>query len=136
MEKARSSDGAASALFDRAGQRLGAAVANIVNIFNPPLVIIIGARAVYADSVFFKSMERGLERFQLISDLPSPPRHSGEGGPVRRAGCTAVAPASGGAQSMINKLMFDRDFIINRLQARQAHLQTCRATPFVKVFRC
>ncbi len=72
MEKARASDEAAGALFDRAGQRLGAAIANIVNIFNPPLVIISGARATYADSVFFSSMERALERFQLISELQQP----------------------------------------------------------------
>ena len=72
VERARAGDEAAGALFDRAGQRLGAAIANIVNIFNPPLVIISGARAAHADSVFFRSMERALERFQLISDLQQP----------------------------------------------------------------
>lgn len=72
MARAGEGDETARALVSRAGQRLGVAIANIVNIFNPPLVIISGERAGYADSVFFESLREALGKFQLIAELQQP----------------------------------------------------------------
>lgn len=72
LTRAGEGDATAAALVSRAGQRLGVAISNIVNIFNPPLVIISGERAGYADSVFFEALRESLGKYQLIAELQQP----------------------------------------------------------------
>lgn len=70
-EAARAGDPAAAAIFGRAGRMLGLGLANLVNLFDPPLVILSGESLAHAP-LFAAAMERTLAANILALDRPPP----------------------------------------------------------------
>ncbi|MDZ7824613.1 MAG: ROK family protein [Ahrensia sp.] len=74
-DKAKQGDDAAKAIFSRAGRYLAAGLANIVNLFDPSLVILSGARMqydyLYADDVLQEMQKQTLnwERTSPIIEI-------------------------------------------------------------------
>ncbi len=68
---ARDGNGAAAAIFGRAGRMLGLGLANLVNLFDPPLVILSGESLAHAP-LFAATMQRTLEANILPLDRPAP----------------------------------------------------------------
>jgi predicted NBD/HSP70 family sugar kinase len=71
--KADSGDRDAAAVFGRAGHVLGIALANVVNLFDPELVIISGQRTAHPPRIFVESMRKSMADNVLTADAGLPP---------------------------------------------------------------
>lgn len=71
FERAQAGDAAARSVFRRAGRMLGLGLANLVNIFDPPLVILAGER-MRNEHLFSDEIMRALTANILALDRPPP----------------------------------------------------------------
>jgi predicted NBD/HSP70 family sugar kinase len=71
--RADSGDPQAAAIFERAGRILGIALANAVNLFDPPVIIMSGQRAMHPARIFIESMKASLADRVLTSASGIPP---------------------------------------------------------------
>jgi predicted NBD/HSP70 family sugar kinase len=69
--RADSGDPKAAAIFERAGNILGTALANVVNLLDPPVIIISGQRAMHPSRIFVDSMKAALVDAVLIPGIPA-----------------------------------------------------------------
>jgi predicted NBD/HSP70 family sugar kinase len=61
---ARAGNEAARRIFDEAGRVLGIGIANVINVFNPRLVIITG-EGISAGSLLFDPMREAIQRYSF-----------------------------------------------------------------------
>lgn len=71
FERAREGDKAAMSIFQRAGRMLGLGLANLINIFDPPLLIISGERLRY-EQFFSDETLTTLRANSLATSRPAP----------------------------------------------------------------
>ena len=71
--RADAGDVRAAAIFGRAGHVLGVAIANAVNLFDPPVVIISGQRTAHLARVFMESLRRSMADNVLTAGAGLPP---------------------------------------------------------------
>jgi len=72
-ERSDAGEAEAVSIFERAGYILGIGLANTVNLFDPPVIIISGQRAMHPARVFFESLERSLKEHALAAEAGVPP---------------------------------------------------------------
>lgn len=72
-ERSDAGDPEAVAIFERAGEILGIALANAVNVFDPPVIIISGQRAGHPAKIFIEALKRSLRRHVLAAEAGVPP---------------------------------------------------------------
>lgn len=71
--RADSGEAAVTAIFEKAGSALGIALANAVNLFDPPIIVISGQRMAHPTKAFIKSLRRSMAGNLLASAAGAPP---------------------------------------------------------------
>jgi predicted NBD/HSP70 family sugar kinase len=72
-ERSDAGDPEAVEIFERAGHILGIALANAVNVFDPPVIIISGQRAGHPAKVFIEALKRSMPQHVLAAEAGVPP---------------------------------------------------------------
>lgn len=99
-DAARTGDRRARELFEQAGRRLGLAVANIINLFDPEVVVLGGGMAAAAD-LFYDELRRiALERAQPLAARQVRIAVSKLGGDANLLGMAKLALEEGGRSSV------------------------------------
>jgi transcriptional regulator of PTS gene len=72
-ERADAGDERAAAIFRKAGEALGIALANAINFFDPPIIIISGQRTAHPTRAFIEGLRRSTADNLLTSVAGAPP---------------------------------------------------------------
>lgn len=73
VSRADSGDRKAAAIFEKAGHALGIGLANAVNLFDPPVIIVTGQRTAHPARVFMESLRKSLADHVLTAEAGVPP---------------------------------------------------------------
>lgn len=72
-ERADLGDARAARIFEKAGVMLGLALANAVNLFDPPIIIVSGQRTAHPTRAFIEGLRRSMTENLLTSAETAPP---------------------------------------------------------------
>ena len=108
FERAKAGDAAARSIFRRAGRYLAVGLANVVNLFDPALVILSGERMRY-DYLYSDEALAELSRLIVAADRPPPPIEVHAWGDLMWAHGAAALALSAVTEAMLGAVRESRD---------------------------